>query len=477
MKLSISIAILILIIGAILGWNEEQNLATATKKHRSLVARATALGIPTDIEPGDDPATGPDGSAHTARRSRALRDDSAAAAEARAYAEELIAFAIRFKAHQDNGAPEDEEIQKGIYTHLERLATLGSGQLEILIGEIKRNPSLDDDIRRGIIGLSISLLGEQHPQSALTIALEAADIYDNPEHAQSIVANALGKWAEQDPLAAVDWLRSHQDSHPHIHGEQTKLGILRGAALQDPRLAIQLVDGLELETPRKAGQTIAGTAQSSTQRTVLLEELRKEADNNSDHLELLNGALSSIGKNMAREGFEASKDWLAENPLSPDETFRFIEGMQPHQTGDDTGRWVEWIDSQAPDAGRNELIDHRVHHLVSGWTQSDYAAVGSWLNNSDSLGRSKPAAVHAYAKSVSLRTPNRRQLGPHPARRRTPDRPAQGNPRPLEIPRRNRRRPLRRTTRPGGITHPHVPGGRDLSPRGPAELTRCRSQG
>ena len=95
------------------------------EKHHTLVQQATALGIPIDIEAGQVRRTDPTGPP-TRAPSRTLREDSAAAAEARAYAGELIAFAIKFKAHQESGAREDREIQKGIFIHLERLASLGA---------------------------------------------------------------------------------------------------------------------------------------------------------------------------------------------------------------------------------------------------------------------------------------------------------------------------------------------------------------
>ena len=42
-----------------------------------------------------------------------------------------------------------------------------------------------------------------------------------------------------------------------------------------------------------------------------------------------------------------------------------------------------------------------MHNLVKEWTRADYAAVGTWLNQSESLDRSKPAAVHAYAATIA----------------------------------------------------------------------------
>ena len=91
--------------------------------------------------------------------------------------------------------------------------------------------------------------------------------------------------------------------------------------MQDPRLALKLVDELDLENRREGRRDHRRTAQSSTQRSELLDELRNKAAEDPDRPGTARRRTGIFGESMAGEGFEASQAWLEQNPLSPAETF------------------------------------------------------------------------------------------------------------------------------------------------------------
>src|SRR5690606_5781351 len=91
---------------------------------------------------------------------------------------------------------------------------------------------------------------------------------------QHVVSAALAKWAEDDPMAAVEWIRKNAGTHPEFVTEESKQGVLKGAAMQDPRLAFQLAADLGLKNPGDAGRSIGGAAKTPGERTAVLAALR-----------------------------------------------------------------------------------------------------------------------------------------------------------------------------------------------------------
>ena len=385
MKASFTIAALILVVGAFFGWQEEQKLAVIRGKFITLAAEAASLGIPTGT--ADNP------SITSTRSERDLHGDSASATEARAYAAELIAFAVEMKAAQETGQPLPEEIEKGIFIHLGRLAALDTNQLRILIDEVKRSPALDEDIRRGIIGFSINMLADDHPETALAMAIEAKEIFGGEDRANHLVAGALTKWAARDPVAALDWLRQNAGNHPGIDSDDAKCGIIKGAATQDPRLALRLIDEFDITDIDRAARAITEATRSSEQRSALLDALRAQTKSESGaDKELIRATLASLGSHMTRDGFESSAGWLEQNKLSDEEATAFAAGLGH---SDDTARWIDWMADKLP----SRQFDDQVRGMVTQWASADYAAAGTWLG--EVTGPARIPAVAAYAATIA----------------------------------------------------------------------------
>lgn len=64
------------------------------------------------------------------------------------------------------------------------------------------------------------------------------------------------------------------------------------------------------------------------------------------------------------------------------------------------GQWIEWIGSALPvDQGASPIRE-----IVSGWTQSDYQAVGKWLAATPAV-PSRDTAIGSYAETVAQYQP------------------------------------------------------------------------
>ena len=392
MKISIAISVLILAAAAVLGWSDQQRLTAARAGHAKLVAEAALLGITRDPAAGGDPA-------RITKRGRADRE-----AEARAAAVEFIAFAREMEAIEKKGGPPDEATQKRSMDFMERMMSLDAAQLKILIAELRGAKDLKDETRQGLIGFSIMTLANDHPQAALTLFTESADLFKENGMGNHVISSALTRWAKDDPLAAVEWLRANGGKFGDEVVQLAKHGVITGTAERDPRLAFQLIKDLGFEDRTdNTIENIVGTARTPEDRTAVLAAFRghllsftKETDRERAN----NSAMGTLARGMIKEGFEAGAAWIERAKLDPTECEFFARGLHATEKTKDTGRWVEWVGETLPP----DKSDGPIKTLIRQWTQNDFQAAGKWLAATPD-GSTKNVSIRAYAETVSQYEP------------------------------------------------------------------------
>jgi hypothetical protein len=135
-KISIATSILILLVAALFGFHSHQQLVTLRETHAKLVASANQLGISVDPSRADA----------SARITKREREDQEA--DAKATAVEFIAFARKMEANLEKGGEPDESQQKRIMDIMDRMMSLDSAQLKILIAEFRAAKDLKDETAR-----------------------------------------------------------------------------------------------------------------------------------------------------------------------------------------------------------------------------------------------------------------------------------------------------------------------------------------
>lgn len=250
-----------------------------------------------------------------------------------------------------------------------------------------------------MIGFAIMILGEKHPEAALAIYSDSVDLLGDDDIGQHAVASSLRAWASTDPNAALEWIRKNEAAHPDLTDDDGKLNIIAGAALTDPKLAFSLISEMKLEDPAMAIDALVESGTNPTQRTAILAALRDHLATLPDGTErddILRESLESMGRNLAGEGFETVKSWIADAKLSPQEAGQFAAGLSYFNTKEDTGRWIAWMAQNLPEGDARECADN----LIGQWTQQDYLAAGQWLAAAPE-GPTKNAAVATYAETVA----------------------------------------------------------------------------
>jgi hypothetical protein len=386
-KISIAASILILLLAALFGFHGQQQLVTVRETHDKLVASANQLGI--SIYPSR-PST-------PVRITKREREDKEA--DAKAAAVEFIAFAREMEANREKGVSTDEAQQKRQLKIMDRMMSLDSAQLKILIAEVSAAKDLKDETRGGLIGSSIMTLSNDHPQAALALLTESSDLFEGVGMGSHVISSSLAKWAKDDPLAALEWVRNNSAKFPDLITERAKQGLISGTAIQDPKLAFKMIGDLGLENSSFVVTGIVRAATTPEQRTATLAALREHLANLKDEKarkDLSRSAVYVFAQNCGKEGFDSSSQWITSAGFTPAELESFAGGLNGSIKNGENGRWIEWIGENLPPHKAAEKIES----MVRGWTHTDFQAAGNWINSVPD-GPTKNTAIRSYALTVS----------------------------------------------------------------------------
>lgn len=383
-KISLGVTVLILVIGGTIALQRQRKLSEVSEEKEQLVERATELGI--EVPTADAAAVKP-------KRQRDPSGDKTRSAAAR-----MVAFARELDRQQETGDENDEEFEKRGLELQASLMELDAAQLKLVIAALREADGLADETRTNMMCVVIAMLGEREPAAALAMFAESGEMLANTPAGAAVVSATLEKWAENDPLAALEWMRKNSALHPALTDDDARRNLVVGAAQNDPKLAFQLIGELGVEDADAAVGAIIDAAITPAQRTAVLDGLRGYVDTlpQDERADALRDSLESIGRGISNESFDAVQSWISEAKLTPDETSAFVGGLSYQNTAADTGRWIDWMTTQLPETQLTENVEN----LVGQWTQQDYLAAGAWLTNVPN-GPAKEAAVSSYATTVA----------------------------------------------------------------------------
>ena len=390
MKYSWILAGVILAAGSTWAWRDHSRLLFVREDQRHLEEQARALGL--------DPAGESSRGERALPSGRARGDEADRAAQAKVFAVKLIAFAKDMEAAAKDGSTEKPEMQKRLVETLDQMSRLDASQLKVLIAELRADSQMGEDMKRGVIGFTIMMLANDHPASALAVVAESKGLFEGKGDGRDVVASALSRWAQDDPAAALAWVRANEEGHPEWVTEQTKRGLVGGAARQNPKLAIQLVGELGLTEFSPVSWQLA-TNVPPEDRMELIDALRDQAPG-ANEAKVPAAMQSEVFKQLARQasvdGFERSRAWLDKAALTQSEALAFFDGVSVTQTKEDTGQWIEWA------AGKlsGDAFAVKTGQLVTQWTREDYQAAGEWLN-ATADGPAKQVAARSYAETIA----------------------------------------------------------------------------
>ena len=382
------VAALILALGASFFWNHYRRPAVVSENHTQLVAEGATLGSALD----------PSRSTAIVRATK--RDRPAKQMTPAVFVAEAVAF---FKDMAANGKTLESTSTVHVIVPPElyaRIQLLDPSQLKTLIAELRSSKGLDGQHREGLIYCAMCLLGENRPQTVLALFKESPDLLEaNAWMKDHVGANALKEWAQQDPMAAVEWIRNHAEEFPEFVTVSSKKEMLAGMSTHDPRLALKLVDELGLGDTWPALVGIATAAETPESRTATLSALRDYLAASPGDLNR-QGLITRFTRSVANEGFATATEWFAGAGFTPAELVTVAGDLYGSIKKEDSAQWIKWVSENLPD-GKSEVP---IRNIVERWAEIDYQAAGQWLSTAPAS-PTKNAAIRSYAQAVATLDP------------------------------------------------------------------------
>jgi hypothetical protein len=354
MKISIAAAILILVVGAVIGRYDRQQLAALRITQEQLIARAAKHGVSTDP-------------AQATKRERPTR-----AAIAKLSISEVLEIAKEIQRLNTPDGQNYQAIGALNWRILDGLSAWDVSELKALLAEIRINPDLNQQTRGMLASSCSTVLAHDHPQAALKIFISSPELFTDG-NVMSFVCTALATWAKSDLTAAIEWL----EKNPQPFSDYAVSGIISAVAEQDPQHAFRLIGQLGLKDKNQTAWQIVNSAKTFKQKSATLAGLREylptiQTGEALDHYG--ESYLRMLAQDMHREGIEAITRWISESKLTPQELDPFLDGLANATSSGETGRWIEWMRQSLP----TEQADHRIDDLIHQWATRDYQAATQW---------------------------------------------------------------------------------------------------
>ena len=111
-------------------------------------------------------------------------------------------------------------------------------------------------------------------------------------------------------------------------------------------------------------------------------------------------AISSLGGQLAEDGFSSATAWIEKSDLTPDELNGVTSSLIHNIRNDEKGQWIGWIGEKLPPQQAADTI----RNLVTQWTEKDYQAAGKWLAAAPAT-PARDTSVRAYAETIAKYEP------------------------------------------------------------------------
>jgi hypothetical protein len=388
MKVSIGISIFIVFLAAGLRWNDHQRLVAAGRTHDRLMTEATRLGFVAD----------PSSPAALSRLNRGNRENRDG--DVKALATEFFTFLrdriIPSARSQPDYGPDYQVL-------LDRLDGLDGSQLKVFLNELLTQTPHDTAYHE-LMWLGLYRFSNKDPVAALNFIAITPGCLTNQAVIDQLVSNSLSIWAGRDPMAAIDWTKTHEQLHPELITDRAKAAIFSSIALEDPKLAFSLLGQLPTDATRPSFlvTSMIFATTSIEQRTALLTALRDHLTTIADsatRASISREAMWMFSQRMVAEGYEPTAAWIATVKLSPEEMQSFVSSL-PCGSGADSGKWIEWIGENVSAEKASDNISVRMRT----WAEGDYKAAGEWLATTPA-GSTKNLAISSYVEILSHHAP------------------------------------------------------------------------
>ncbi|MEN8693517.1 MAG: hypothetical protein ACN4GG_02130 [Akkermansiaceae bacterium] len=310
------------------------------------------------------------------------------------FSEELITFMKEMKEAQRNGEVDRLDSRRRGMEIFSRMMEFSPGEIKRLVENITSDTSIDNRSKTEMVMMSVMTLSQEDPLTALAIISETKDtLLKGNRMSQHFIGFALGQLAADDPTAAMEWLKNHQDEIGGVSSDLKK-EIISGAAQQNLNTAFSLLSEMEFDDSERPYYRLAMNV-TLENATDYITEVRSL----DGTLEEKKKAFSALSTSTIWKDFETATAWMAEAQLKTAEKESLISGIHYHSTKGEITQWLDWLHSE-----NNVVAKKQGESLIRSWTHEDFRAAGEWVNGLE-LGARRDDAAYHYASTLRTHEP------------------------------------------------------------------------
>lgn len=402
MKISLAFTFVILALGVVWALRTRGQWQDLSSQYEILSAEARALGI----DP-DSPA-----SSASPRRGHGMETEMKTPAtlggerQARELVGKLVTFVTERRERHARGIVRDDShdvrVLKLALAH--EMMTFEPSQFHHLMDELEDSTKLDGGWDEELENLALMIFAENHPAAAMAwLDQQGRELGSEHMILDGNFAKMLLNWTREDPAAALGWLDERGDGMDGSVFSGALRVVITGVAVDDPRLALALVNDLAPADRAGLHERIGALADSPESRTELLAILREGEAGTEDATEtsaVWRETLNGIATSLFREDFESSSSWLAESGLSPEELLPLVHLLEHEHVGSDFVKWFDWFGSVTTDERQLGLLSSPFRN----WVSYHHLSASLWLDEAPP-GPLRDSALEGYIQATSTLRP------------------------------------------------------------------------
>lgn len=369
-----------------LGWYHTGRLSAAREHHRQSVLEAARHGI--GLHPANPEKI------RVTKNPREVKPAPAGMTVA-----DVIAYAIQVESANLQKLPRTRESDEKLALVVDQVKQMPLSQLRLLIAQIRACEDLTEQAQGGWSIKFVDAIRPDRPADAVGLYLDLP-VSDSMHF---FFPQALASWVKVDREQALAWFQKHMNARPDLLDSAAKNTMIGSVALQDRRMAFQLIGLLDAEDPSYLPQGIVASAKTAEERIdaiVALREYLPTFEDRSDRIRAGDYAIAALGRQMVTEGFESASKWAESATLTPGELSSFGSDLGSSVLPGEAKQWTEWFGSMLPGPG----CIRPVRQIVRYWAMKDYADAGKWLAAAPA-GDMKTGAASVYAEVVVDKEP------------------------------------------------------------------------
>lgn len=385
MKISLIFAAIIFGLAALFTSKQEERIKTLTTEWEDLKITALEKNIPTD------PAI--------AFSSQRVHSENTRAAREKAdsdFATELVAFAKRIEAAEENGTANDPGMQKEIIGVTDRLTTMSPNELEALIKALSAEPSIKDKTKHQLIQMSLMMVSSGNPEAALAMINESDESLSLGRSMRQTLPGIIIELAAKDPAAAADWVVENEEQFGN-NATEMKRQVITAAAKKSLTSAMAIANTLD---PGDSIQVhlLLGNEVTSKNQDDFIKILNAEKTTKNQRRTAFANLVNSP---LIKEDFKAATAWLESPAFTTTDKESFIQSLHFYGVRENPPEWLSWIATQDV---KDEASTRATHRIIKSWTRDNFVATGEWIQTLEA-GPAKNTAIQTYAKTLAPQEP------------------------------------------------------------------------